>query len=57
MVAIMPLITKPVNSAAWTNLRWRAFSLVEAGNMRVVILSEVKAPGNETNFDPGRHYQ
>src|ERR1700719_436226 len=47
IVAGMPLITKPANSAAWKNLRWRA-SLALEGNMRVVILSEIKAAGNVT---------
>ena len=48
IVAIMPLITKPANSAAWTILRWRASGVVEAGNMCAVILREVRAAGNET---------
>ena len=48
MVATMPLTTKPANSAACTNLSLRISLAVEAGNMRVVILREVKAAGNET---------
>ena len=48
IVAVMPLITKPANSAAWTNLRWRDSLAAEGGNMRVVILREVRAAGNDT---------
>src|SRR6202795_3581393 len=47
IVAVMPLITNPAKSATWTNLRWRASLAVEDGNMRVVILREVKAASNE----------